>query len=530
MSTTVNLRELVNERTVRPRGRRTPWLTRYLLPLGLVLGFVLVTMWSLRDSLLPATPVTVVPVLTTTSNDVVADAPLFRAAGWIEPRPTPVYVSALVEGVVERLLVVEGQELQVGEPVALLVRRDAEIQVQQAQADLALREAQLASAAAHRDAAEIYWAEPIERQAILSEAEAALAKIQTEVSRLPASIVGAEAKLAQSRKELDAKTLSQDAVARITVDRVRADVAIASAMIDELQAQHAALKNEAVALTKRRDILARQLKLKIEEERRLKESAAQYQAAMAQVRQAEAALSAAELRLDRTTVKAPITGKVLGIVARPGSKLMGLERAALTDASTVVTMYDPHRLQIRADVRLENVPKVQVGQVVRIETPAAGQPLRGRVLAITSLTDIQKNTLQVKIEIDDPSPTLKPDMLVEATFLAPPVAAGSVLDERGLRLMVPADLVDTSTQPPTVWVADIAARAARKKAVQIGGPLPDGMIEITAGLAVGDRLIASGHEPLSPDCRITIRGEAWPANASHASSHEQVPKTPQRLY
>ena len=50
-----------------------------------------------------------------------------------------------------------------------------------------------------------------------------------------------------------------------------------------------------------------------------------------------------------------------------------------------------------------------------IETPSAGRPLAGEVLAITSLTDIQKNTLQVKVTIDDPPDRVKPDMLVQVT-------------------------------------------------------------------------------------------------------------------
>jgi HlyD family secretion protein len=91
---------------------------------------------------------------------------------------------------------------------------------------------------------------------------------------------------------------------------------------------------------------------------------------------------------------------------------MGINRAAAYDASTVTTMYDPKSLQVRADVRLDDVPQVTVGQRVRIETPASSEPLIGHVLVATALTDIQKNTLQVKLAIDDPPAVLKPDMLV----------------------------------------------------------------------------------------------------------------------
>ena len=48
--------------------------------------------------------------------------------------------------------------------------------------------------------------------------------------------------------------------------------------------------------------------------------------------------------------------------AVPDRELMGISATAMADASTVVTMYDPASLQVRADVRLEDVPHVVVGQ------------------------------------------------------------------------------------------------------------------------------------------------------------------------
>lgn len=529
MSTSINLRELAVDRSDVPRRRQTPWLTRYVLPASLNLGFLAILGWSLRDSFLPAVPVTVVPVQPVTSVSVAPDTPLFRAAGWIEPRPTPVFVSALVEGVIERLLVVEGQEVEAGQPIAYLVKRDAEIAVEQAEADVLLRKSQLDSADARLNAARIYWDEPIERKAALSEAEATLAATKTQLSRLPASLVAAESKMSQARKEMDSKSKSEGAIAAITIERARSEFAVATAYVEELKAQQKALENEVVALEKRRDILARQLELKVEEQRNLKEAEALKNAAAAQVRQADAALSGAQLRLDRMTVKAPISGKVLGLIAKPGSRLMGLDRAALTDASTVISMYDPKRLQIRADVRLENVPRVQVGQLVKIETPALSSSVVGTVLAMTSLTDIQKNTLQVKIAIDDPPHVLKPDMLVEATFLAPPDIAGEKSSTSQLRLLAATELIDSSVQPAQAWVADLSARRARKKSVQLGAPQADGMIEIVSGLSVGDRLIASNREALTPDCRIEVRGEAR-ASQPGTVQKDKENKKPQRLY
>src|SRR4029079_14157324 len=142
-----------------------------------------------------------------------------------------------------------------------------------------------------------------------------------------------------------------------------------------------------------------------------------------------------------------IDGKVLSLVSRPGARVMGEREAAV-----IVSLYDPHRLQVRADVRLEDVPHLAEGQPGALRTAALEQPLDGRLLQVTSITDIQKNTLQVKIEISDPPAVLKPEMLVEATFLAPKPGASETAGQERLTLFVPSQLVQQTDGGAAVWL------------------------------------------------------------------------------
>src|SRR5207253_890878 len=139
MNSNVDLRQLAVRRDspqaaspVTRRPRR--WLTRVVLPTAVLLGFVGVTGWAARDSLLPSRPVTVVPVLATRGEVSREGEPLFQCAGWVEPRPTPVLVPALAEGFVDKLLVVEGQEVRAGETVATLIDADAKLALKAAEA------------------------------------------------------------------------------------------------------------------------------------------------------------------------------------------------------------------------------------------------------------------------------------------------------------------------------------------------------------------------------------------------------------
>jgi HlyD family secretion protein len=508
--TQVDLQALAVDRSS-PGGQivRRPrhWLSRYLLPAGLILGFAGVLAWSLRDRLLPAAPVTVVPVTATRSVSMATDTPLFQAAGWVEPRPTPVLVSSLVEGVVERLTVIEGQEVQAGEPIAYLVDADARLAIRQAEAELALRKAELSFAEATLVAADKLLADPISRLADLADAEAQLSKVETELARLPSQIEAAEARHVLAEREVEAKVAAKDAVPAITLQRARSELAVVVAQIEEYARQTDALKREQTALAKRRDVLKRQLELKIDEQRAASEAEAKVAAATAQVENAKVALDVAELRLKRSVILAPIAGKILTLTARPGTKLMGLSPAAMADASTVVTMYDPASLQVRADVRLENVPQVLVGQTVQIETSAAPRAITGKVIAVTSFADIQKNTLQIKAAIDDPPSVIKPDMLVQVTFLAPPQLDSAGKAEAVLRIAVPTELVEGSGKEASVWIADQATGTAHRRKIALGPPVARELVEVTSGLAIGDRLIVAGREGLQEGERIRITRE-----------------------
>jgi HlyD family secretion protein len=508
-SAQVDLRELAVDRGPKGSALRRPrnWLTRYVIPAILLAGFAGLLGWSLRERWLPATPVTVVPVVATRAEVQAVDTPLFQAAGWVEPRPTPVIVSALVEGVVERLTVIEGQTVAANEPVAYLIDKDAKLAVRRGRADLDLRKAELAAAEAAQTAARQLLDDPIPRKAELAEAEAMLSKVETELASLPSMLEAARARRDFAERELESKKGAGDGVPAITIRRAESDLKVTASQIDELTRKQSALAREQDALTARRDVLQRQLALKIDEQRAADEAAANVAVAQAQIELAETALATAELALERMVVRAPIAGKILALTSRPGTKLMGLAPAAMADASTVVTMYDPASLQVRADVRLEDVPRVVVAQRARIETPAVKEPLLGTVITATSIADIQKNTLQVKVAIDQPPPVIKPDMLVQVTFLAPPQPAGAGQSQPAMRIAAPLALIEGSGESASVWIADLTRSRAERRAIQLGSPISPELVEVKSGLAIGDRLIAQGRETLTEGQRIRITQE-----------------------
>ncbi len=511
MATTTDLRQLALERSPTKAGttrRRRDLVPRYVIPLAVLLGFGSVIGWSARERLLPSQSVTVVPVILTRAAVQRSGTPLFQAAGWVEPRPSPVKVPPLADGVIEDLLVVAGQEVEAGQPVATLVDVDARIALNEAEAALQLREAELDAARAMVVAARAHVDQPVHLEAALAEAEALLAKAQTELVNLPFAIRAAESRLQYARHDLAGKRSAGEALAGRTLQRAQGESDSATAALEELRARRPSLESQAAALRKQSEALRTRLELRIEETRRLAEAEAGVRSAEAQARQAELAVQAARLRLERMTLRAPISGRVLALNTQPGQRVSGLASASEHDSGGVLVLYDPHMLQVRADVRLEDVPHVEPGQPVQIESAALSQPLVGEVLTARSLADVQKNTLQVTVAVHRPPPVIKPDMLVQATFLAPERPADpSERQDDPLRLLVPRPLVETVEGQTTVWLADRLHGIARRKAVVLGQAGNDQLVEVVEGLNPTDKLVAGGREGLRHGDRITIRGE-----------------------
>jgi RND family efflux transporter MFP subunit len=344
---------------------------------------------------------------------------------------------------------------------------------------------------------ELHQADVEHAKAILSVTRAAL-PFQLQAAR---SHLALAQQIFDSRKELN----QVGAIAYLSLPKAKTDLDSAASAVAELEIRQGTFKAEAI--------------------RPFAEAEANLKSATARLKQAETGVALAKLRLERTIVTAPVGGQVITLVAKPGQRLMGQSPMGHQEASTIITMFDPAMIQVRADVRLDDVPKVQPGQRVSIDTPVTpDRPLEGEVLQMTSQADIQKNTLQVKVSIKSPPSTLRPDMLVQATFLALPTRDRVDAEKQSLRLLIPKQLVESADGNTHVWVADLADKVARKKAIKLGRPSGE-FVEVVQGLNPADHLITDARQGLADGQRITVTH----ANAGIESIRQDGDARPKRL-
>jgi HlyD family secretion protein len=506
----LNLQQLALEKSSRSQTLATKrprhWVSRYVIPLGILVGFVTIFGTSIAKQLLPRKMVTVTPVIAKRGSVTSSGSVLFQAAGWVEPRPSAVKVTALAGGVVDELFVVEGQEIKKGEPVARLIVRDAELQVEQAEATLEIANGEVQRALAEKTAAAARLNNPTHRRAELADAKSLLARANAELARLPSLIQAGEAKEKFARLSLEGKSTAGTAVAGIALEKSRRDSTTAGAELSDLESRRPHLEDEVASLQSRVKALEEQLRLLIDEQRALDEAAARLVSAEASRHLAMVEVDRAKLNLERTTIRAPFSGRVLRVVASPGSRVIGLDESTGQNTAIVIEMYDPNRLQIRADVRLEDVPMVEPGAPVEIETASSGTKLQGRVLQSTSSANVQKNTLEVKVELLNPPRTVSPEMLVKATFLAPLSPEQSQEFTESQRLFVPTQVIQSGADGSMVWVSTPEGTAVRKS-ISVGAETDDGLTEVIDGLVITDKLIASGTDGLQPGDLIKTQGD-----------------------
>ena len=425
-----------------PETRAVRRIPAWVIPLGLLAGFALLFLALFRDRLLPAPAVTTAIVLATSSQEGEAattsnsGSMLFQASGWIEPDPLPVKATALIDGVIDQVHVLEGQAVKQGELLATLIDADAK----------------LALASAERSHA-----------ALVSDRTAHRAMVETLKKRLQGMVTRiAAAKTSQDEAE-DRYSRVKDLKGAIST----ADVVSARLRYERERSLHLSAQSEAAEL-----------------EAEINRVNLETDARSDQIEVAAVAVQQAKLALDRTRIASPISGRVLRLAAAPGQKKMLLMDDP--DSSTIAILYDPAKLQVRVDAPLADAARLSVGQKTKVRCSLLPDTIfPGEVTRITGEADLQRNTLQAKVRIENPTEQLRPEMLCRVEFLGGDAAGSGTTGS--LTSWAPESAVENGS----VWVCDPETKRVTKRAVQATVEKREGMVRIAAGLRPGEQVVVS---------------------------------------
>ena len=192
-------------------------------------------------------------------------------------------------------------------------------------------------------------------------------------------------------------------------------------------------------------------------------------AAQAQLTLVDAQIANLDLSLQRTSVKAPVSGEVVERNAMIGAIASG-------NGAAMFTIVRDGQLELRADVAEQDILRLAPGQTATLVSVGLAKPLTGTVRLVEPSVDTVTRLGRVRITLDD-SEQVRTGMFAEAMIL---VAARETL-------AVPVSAVGGGQGGATA----LKVTDGKVTLTQITTGIRDaGMVEILSGLAEGDSVVA----------------------------------------
>ena len=282
-------------------------------------------------------------------------------------------------------------------------------------------------------------------------------------------------------------------IARLEDDDVAAAQAQARANLTVVEAE---LKDAQQWLDRQKQLLDQSLT-----------SQAEYDAAEARLNRvnasivaAQAAVTAADVAVENTRIRAPFDGTVLLKHADVG-EIVAPFAAASSSRGAVVTIADMSSLEVEADVSESNIFRIKPDLPCEIALDAyPDQRYQGFVSKIVPTADRAKATVLVKIKFKSYDNRVLPEMSAKATFLSKEVdetaaSAKSVLT-------VPVNAVAERDGKKVVF--KVSDGIAREVPVVTGATLGS-MMEIQEGVSPGDKIIARVDEKITDGVKVVVK-------------------------
>jgi multidrug efflux system membrane fusion protein len=220
----------------------------------------------------------------------------------------------------------------------------------------------------------------------------------------------------------------------------------------------------------------------------------------------QAAIETAELNLEYTNIRAPISGRL-------GARLVdigNLVRAG--DAAPLVMMTQVRPVFVNFTLPQQNFEDVRDRQIKAPLTVTAytsddtRELATGRLTLIDNTIDTLTGTIRLKAQFDNENERLWPGEFVNVRV---------VLDTRRAVPTVPAQAVQDGADGPIVYVVR-QDDTVHRQSIEVAS-VQDGVAAVTRGLAPGERVVVNGQFRLTEGVRIRAAPPGPSANADGGS-------------
>lgn len=310
-----------------------------------------------------------------------------------------------------------------------------------------------------------------------------VAQAQAAVSAAAAALIAAQQNLSRSQT-----LFGEGLLARKDLEGAQAEARTATAQLESAQ--------QALSLTKQgnrpQDIAAariavaqakEQLRAAHDQELQTKARAEDVRIAQQTLAASQGALKSLSAQMGGLTIRAPLTGTVVGRTVNPGEYL--------DTSGSVATIVDLKRVRLLLNIPLGQIGSISLGQTVLFSTESApDKDYRARISVINRAVDPATNSVSVEA-VADSGGDLRDDGFVKASI---------ILSARPHALCVPADaIVEKDGKKVAFVVGDDHIAHAR---TILTGVKDGGRVEVLSGLKEGEAVVLNGAFELEDGTQV----------------------------
>lgn len=231
-------------------------------------------------------------------------------------------------------------------------------------------------------------------------------------------------------------------------------------------------------------------------------SQSDYDAAVAEAKQAQAAVSEIQATIDRKVIRAPFDG-VLGI------RQVNLGQY-LQSGDPVVPLQSLDPIYVNFSLPQQRLADLEAGRTVQVSADGLpGDAFSGKITSVNSEIDEATRNVLVQATLENRGRRLRPGMFVNVEVLLP---------AREKVLAVPASAITYAPYGDSVFVIEKMKNPAgkeydgvRQQIVKLG-PARGDQVAVVEGLRAGDEIVTAGGFKLMPHAAVTRNNETQPAN------------------
>lgn len=173
-----------------------------------------------------------------------------------------------------------------------------------------------------------------------------------------------------------------------------------------------------------------------------------------------------------------LTSPIAGVVVERNATI----GATVGSDANLFKIIDISRVWIDANVFEKDLDRVKRGQGVKVSVPAfSGSNFTGTVILISSVVDPETRTVKVRTEVPNADGRLKPDMFANVQIIT---------ELHRNSISIPQSAVLNDDGKSVVFITD---GSGYKKLVVTTGIQDGDRIEITEGLAAGNKVVVKGN-------------------------------------